>query len=84
MTRLRSRLFILSTLVLLNSCAFKSDIPGSWHPTLWGGSPEACAIVRPQKGASIPCCDEEFENYVCMTWEDFIWAVELAAEQGVK
>ena len=42
-----------------------------WDAPIWAGSSETEAIERRQAGQLIECKDPRFDDYMCITYEDF-------------
>jgi hypothetical protein len=60
--------FAVLSLLLLGSC---KSLPPVWNGKLWAGSSASIAIERAQDNEAISCAAPEFDNYVCMSYEDF-------------
>jgi len=64
----------------LISCA--SKVPKEFEPKLWQADNEKAAIVRNQALEEIKCSDVKFNEYVCMTWQDFLSIIEKCREKS--
>lgn len=65
---------ILKTLVILNLYCVngcKHPDPPPWYGKIFSGDSSQEAIVRAQSNEKIYCNDSNFNNYMCVTYEDF-------------
>ena len=61
---------VLLPLLLLALSSCNAIIP-KWDGKLWAGSSADKAIDRSQTKERIDCGDKAFDDYVCMSYEDF-------------
>lgn len=61
-------------LLLIVSCFILTACPAKEMPkidvTLWSGDPDILSITRGEGQISIGCDDSQFEQFVCLTYED--------------
>lgn len=59
---------------LLMSCIFLIGCPGSEMPkidiSLWAGDSDRDGITRSQESRSIGCHEHDFDQFVCLTYDD--------------
>lgn len=46
-------------------------VPPTWTGELYAGDSSKSSIVRAQSNEEVSCSDSNFDNYVCMSYDDY-------------
>ena len=66
----------LITIMIMLSFTCCANSPPSINVKLWAGDSSSASIKRSQDNESIMCHQREFDNYLCLTYEDYTTIIE--------